>query len=472
MGSFGRKILIQNRRRILVRKKKRTSPVTFRKDMLQKDLERLRAAYSLLRFTHQSRYLELINLHFERKKKIVLPDEKARIHFLFISPAFWPSYCGVFEACKSHPEIETAIVLLETEGTPVELSSLRGARDFLDKNNIRYIPYNDYDILEQNPHIIVYNYPYNHIYHYFAQFSADSVKKLGVRPVYVHYGLEFDRPRETGMLDFYHYQNYCQALAWKRFAIHKDVREGSFAKGYLGGSNVVACGHPKFDRYYSGTNKPLPEALTQKAAGRPLLVYRIHHPPTELDYTYKNRTHSLPCKETIRILRYLAKQEDFCTAVLIHPLFASRVEKEHIMSQEEWLALKKMVQDSPNTYLHEGDYQPLLMNADYFITEMSSLMIEMAFFDKPILYLYDEPAYFKPFAEDIIRSFFHGNSIYDVQLFLDRIRKGGKDGPKRSSASELQKLHRHGNISKYIAEKMINDIRIESAEKLNSTQYI
>jgi Putative glycosyl/glycerophosphate transferases involved in teichoic acid biosynthesis TagF/TagB/EpsJ/RodC len=456
-------MLEARRRHALSRKRKQVMPLTPHEAHLRKILCKFEQVYRATRSEHQKVYMELINLCYENRRKAPGPDEAVRIHFLFYSPAHWPSWRSVYYACMEDVRADVKIVLLDTENTPEETSVTKGGRDFLVREGVDFIEYAQYDIVEQKPHVIVYNYPYNHVYHYFAQFNAPVVKKLGIRPAYIHYGIEFDQPRGTdGILNHYHYLNACQCLAWKRFAIHDDIRKGAFKHGYLGGSNVVVGEVPKFDTYLETQARVMPEDLAARADGRTILAFQLHYPPHDREYTYKYRTHSLPCREIIAVLRYLAGQTSFLTAVMVHPLFETRVLRERVVTKEQWRELLQSVQESPNLFLYKGDYQSLLFHADYFITELSSLMIEMAFLNKPTLYLYDEPSCFKPFAEHMIASFYHGSGLEDVKKFIRDVVKNHDGAEKCTPVLDMRQGDSPETAGKRIARAIIEGVLAES----------
>lgn len=369
-------------------------------------------------------YIATVNLHHRLNREPLRDGQKVRIHFLYLADAYWSSWETFYHACLADSRVETTIIFLERQaGELPGFPDPEKARAFLETNSIPYIPYAQYDPYVERPHILVYQSPYNDVYLHFPKLKANFIKQAGIRPVYISYGIEYDQAPEGGdvpaaSLNVLHYRQYVQLFAWKQFVMHEDIREGFFRHCLAGGAQVVAMGHPKFDGYMRPRQKAFPGDFTAKAGSRPILVWQVHHHVRRDDRSGSDRSHSLPFSETRAIAEWLHLQSGIFTILTLHPSFATDVVRNGRTGAEDIATFKKLVTNSPNMTLYEGPYQPLLAQADAFITEPSSLMLEMAFLGKPVLFLHDLDVNFKPFAGDIVDSFYHGRGLADLKNFL------------------------------------------------------
>jgi len=429
--------------------------------LLKKEISALEATTQRLKFYGRRTYMEAVNLCFERHKPPLRPGEKIRIHFLFIIPSYWPAWRSFYEACRADARLEVTIVLLDCSGTPMENQQRLGARKLLEEIGLPYKDYADYDPGQENPHLIFYSQPYNNYYEYFRKVSPDLIKAGGHAPLYCTYGIEYDASKNKEWINIAHYHHDAQSLAWRSFVMHEDIREGYFRFCRTGGAHVFPIGHPKFD-IYAGSHGEPPRQILEKQKGRKLVIFQVHHPNNH-DCLSKDRTHHLPLPEIVAIIQWLAEQENVFTAITLHPLFSSWSVERREITPEALEQLKMRIAQSQNTSLYQGDYQALLPLADAFISGQSSLLLEMAFQNKPVLYLYDEPLALKPFAEEIFASFYHGrgygHGLLDVQTFVARLNSG--DDPlagKRQNVLEKFFSSVDGQIGLRMKEHIIDNL--------------
>ena len=454
------------RRNILNGQRRRGRAKTLPQMLLEREISDMAATARRIRFYGKRTYMEMVNLCFEHSKIFMRPGEKIRIHFLHAAPSFWPAWRSFYEACRADARLEPMIILLDCAGTPLESPQHMGAREFLEEMNLPYTDYADYDLAHEKPHLIFCTMPYNAYYKYFRKVRPDLLKAMGIRLLYCTYGIEYDAAKNKEKLNAVHYHNDTQVLAWRSFVIHEDVRQGYFRFCRTGGEHVLALGHPKFDVYVRKT-PPLLGHIEEVRRGRTVVFYQVHH-PNDHDCRYAYRSHSLPVEETISIIRWLAEQTDVCAVITLHPLFEIRVIQQHRLTTEAVEGIKEAIRQSPNTVLYAGEYQPLLPHMDAFISDQSSLLLEMAFQNKPVLYLYDEPLHLKPFAGEIFASFYHGrgygHGLADVREFLSRLKSG--DDPlagKRQQVWEKFFSSCNGRIGLHMKKRILNDLGLSHA---------
>ena len=343
--------------------------------------------------------------------------EKIRLHFLYIADSYWPSWQSLIEACQKDPRIELKMVFLNTAGTRLYSSQYELAEQFLKENNISYIDYKDYFPEDEKPHVLFYQTPYDTNYSVFRKVRPDFVTEQGIRIAYLSYGIEYDMSVNNDRLQNLQYDHLVHKLAWKIFVMHKDIKEGFYMNCKTGGAHVHVTGHPKFD-WYINKYSELPANLIAKANGRKIIALQLHC-YNDNDCPGAKRIHSVPFSEHLKILELLKNYKEYFFVYTIHPAYKTRNIDKKFCSLKDYSYFISEIENSENTYLYQGNHQPLIANADAFITENSSLMIEMGFFNKSVLYMYDVPIAKKPFAEKLSDTFHHGHTWRDVLDFLD-----------------------------------------------------
>jgi hypothetical protein len=415
-------------------------------------------------------YVATVNLRHDLNRVPLRKGEKIRVHFLYLSEYYWPSWDSFYRSCLADERLDVKVVFLDAKDACLpEFPPFNHAEDFLQTHGVPYTLYREYDPYAELPHLLIYQSPYNNVYLHFSKLKANFIKEVGIRPVYIPYGIEYDMPRTDpsspqARLNVLHYRQYVQLFAWKIIAMHEDICVGFFRHCLAGGAHVAILGHPKFDGYFTAGAPGLPQDLLRKAAGRPLLVWQLHHFVNDLA-SDPARTHSLPFAQTRKIFSWLHDQDRVCSVVTLHPCFAADAVQNGQAGPADVENLREFIRRSPNMALYEGDYQTLLAGADAFVTEKSSLMLEMAFLGKPVLLLLDLQVCFKPFAADIAAAFYHGSGLEDVQNFF-RILEGSAPDTLAESRKRVRETcfaGCDGQVGEKIKEYLIAELRQEMA---------
>ncbi|MDL2207201.1 CDP-glycerol glycerophosphotransferase family protein [Desulfovibrio sp. OttesenSCG-928-M16] len=450
------------------KKKAEHSYAAFSEILIARELNRLAETVYKMKFDHQSSYLEFAKLLYEYNKIPLHQGEKIRIHFLFFAPSFWPACESVYRAFSQDADVEVGVVYLHADPSRRVDTQRSGGRAFLEENNIPYIDYKDYDIAEQKPHIIVYQTPYNDVYEEFPGLKCDRVTKLGVRAIYISYGIEYDKSVNTNHLVNIHHHHYVQCLAWKVFVMHNDIKDSFAQYCRLGSSHVEAMGAPKMDAYFHKKTSSVIDKIKEYADDRKVVAIFIHHPNNH-ESLYKFRMHSIQFSEHIKILNYLSKQHDFYFVVTLHPRFLTTAVRKLYTTSNMLDEFKNIIEQSSNIYLYSSDYQNLVSLADAFITEQSSVMIEMGMSGKPVLYLYDEPLPLKNFAEQIAESYYHGKTVDDVYDYIDLLRTGKDVLREKRNAIKQKFLETHDGDTGYRIYKNIKESLLSECRASNNT---
>lgn len=356
---------------------------------------------------------------FQMNQVTLKRNEKIRIHFLYVTDSYWPSWKSLYDSCVQDSNIETKVVFLNTQQTDLFSSQHVNSEKFLLDNHISYIDYKDYMPELERPHLVIYQTPYNIYYEIFRKVRPDFMTMLGIRTAYISYGIEYDKSISNEHIQNLHYTHRVHAFAWRLFVMHQDIKEGFYEYCPSGGFHICVSGHPKFDCYFNDSLS-LPLSLINKANKRKIIAFQIHC-YNDSDCIGQKHVHSIPFHEHQKIMELLKTYKNYFFVYTIHPAFKTRNIDRKFCTIDEYSKFITAIEQAENMYLYTGNHQALLANADAFITENSSLMLEMGFFNKSILYLYDQPVSLKPFAEKLASTFHHGHTHEDVKNFMEKI---------------------------------------------------
>lgn len=409
-------------------------------------------------------YICLSKISFKMNQRHLNKNEKLKIHFLYIADSYWPSWESIYNACAKDENLDVKVIFLRTKGTHLYSSQYVEAEKFLKIRKIPYIEYQNYIPEEERPHVILYQTPYNVNYDVFNKLRPDFITGLGIRIVYISYGIEYDKSINNEHIQNLHYTHRVHSLAWRLFVMHSDIKDGFYKYCPAGGFHIVVSGHPKFDCYVN--NKfSLPNTLLEKANGRKIIAFQIHC-YNDSDCIGEKRIHSIPFAEHLKIQQILSSYKKYFFVYTIHPAFKTRNISRGFCTSKDYFNFIKKIKSSNNMCVYKGDHQTLLAEADAFITENSSLMIEMGFFNKSVLYMYDRPIALKPFAEKLVSTFHHGHSHKDVVNFIENIVFKHDDLlQKRALQREsiFPKSTYDGNIGLRIKQYIIKTVKEESS---------
>ena len=399
---------------------------------------------------------------FQMNRRDPQPNEKVKVDFLLHSAAHLSSCESILKACIADPNVQTKILvgqINEFRGQ-TRLESLGCELQRLENCNL------DSDA----HHALIVLRPYPSDFPAWMRVVC-HFKEHGIRCVYVSYGIEYDDSRESGFLKTIHFRMSLHRHAWRIYTCSPVVRRDYGRYCSAGNAHVRYLGHPKLDIIHDSSRYPLPAELKDKIAGRRIVTWQLHY----FDYSRygrggiirsAGRFHNPPFKETKRILDYLQReQSDFFVLVTIHPLFHQRAVQEGVATQVEIDAFLARIESSENTaWYRELDYRSGLAAAEAFISEHSSLLIEMILTQKPVLYLEDIPVTHNEFGEGIISTYYKGTGLEDVIRYLDMLRRGedSKKEDRRKALEEFIPL-RDGKSGERIKDDIVRSIREESA---------
>ncbi|MFA5576797.1 MAG: hypothetical protein WC983_05925 [Tissierellaceae bacterium] len=398
---------------------------------------------------------KMIETFFQKNKVKLKENEKIRICFLFEAPTLWPSWDSLWRACLDDKKMETQIILYNNK--VFQNSQNQGATEFLIKNRIPYIDYNEKIIKEFNPHIIFLQSPYEEAFRP-ENLRSTYLKSNGHRIIYIPYGIEISNTDESRINQF---GNNLVFNAWKIYTFSSIMKENyhEFIDEKL--NNIRSLGHPKFDRLYN-YNLDNIQRIKEKANERKIIFFRLHFPKEVYDQgELKMVTPYL--KEYYKFADHLNKYKDFYFLFRTHPKFYDTCYK----FQDGLLGVKFFykLKDNENVlFLKDEDYRLGIFSADCIIGDRSALMVESSVSEKPILYLYNKD-FKEPMTKGVKRlfdSYYQGTGYLDILNFLTMCR-ADKDPKKDERINAFKStIENYDGLSGYrIKEDIIQAITSE-----------
>ena len=365
---------------------------------------------------------------------------KVKICYIFQIPSFWPSFESIYKKIIKDERFDFKFYLLDMEYK--EPSQMKGAREFLEKNNISYEPLTMDKLKKFNPHIAIIQTPYDK-WHRNDEFSSDNLRKMNIRLAYIPYGTEFGATEESIKIQF---DNNFLNNMWRIYTVSEATQRYYCAYSKQNVYSVKALGHPKFDGLY---NK---ECTTnydfRKLAGKKkIILVKIHFPKI---FNEKFVTPDL--NVYIELIKNIKKYKNAYFIFMLHPLMFD--EEKNSISKE----LLNYINKCDDIFVFKDeDYREPLYVADAFICDRSSLAFEIAMFNKPTLFLENEEykeKYVEEFAE-LFNCYNKGCEFKDIDKFISDVL----NDQAKNSANICSKLHECiSEIDGNIAERIINDL--------------
>ncbi|BCJ92953.1 hypothetical protein acsn021_05220 [Anaerocolumna cellulosilytica] len=352
---------------------------------------------------------------FNVKDKYIMYDkkEKIRIVFMIQVASFWPSIESFYEACIQDDRFDTRLILI-TESS-VEKVQMENTREFLQNNHLQYEIYSEELLKIIQPHIAVYQPPYDVSYRTPETLSIHT-KKMGTRIVYVPYGIEIADTEDARLA---HFDTYVVRNSWRIYTFSEMMRQ-EYNK-YCGNRNAVrACGLPKFDAYYNKQFN-LNTQIANRVKNRKIVLWKMHFP--KIIYEEGVQLQVTPYLDVyLELEKKLINYQDLFFIVMPHPMFtSSTIPCELAKKAGELLSRLK---GHENVFIDIAqDYRDSLFNADAIMIDRSAIMVEAAVCDVPILYLYNQVYTEKmtPPIQMLVDTYNKGTTIEDIEKFLNQV---------------------------------------------------
>lgn len=398
-----------------------------------------------------------VNFSYKRNLVPYYPKEKIRILFLFQVASFWPSWESFYNACINDSRFDVKVILYdEIVG---EKSQMLTSRNFLKNNNIKFTDYDRFNIDEFNPHIMVYQSPYDS-WHRPKELWSRHYRAKGVRVMYITYGIEISDTEDARDSHFnLEFIDFC----WRIYTFSEKMKLDyeKYCKNY---KSVRALGQPKFDGLIDKSEHKLDENLVNKINGRKVYLWKVHF-PKEILCNERIVMVTPYLNEYVNFAKEIENYKDIFFIFMPHPKFkemCGRIAGGAAKAKKIW----DMLNSYENAYIYEDDdYRPGLLNSDYIMVDRSAIMVESGAAGVPVLYLsnkdYKEP--FPKAIEPLINSYYQGTGCKDMIKFIEMCNEGNDlKKEKREKAFKKCIPYFDGNCGKRIALDIIKSLKKES----------
>ena len=271
--------------------------------------------------------------------------------------------------------------------------------------------------------LVFIQFPYDAAFHTPDMLSF-GFKVRGTRVIYIPYGFEIS---DTPIARKDHFNSRVVENSWRIYVSSEGIKE-EYDKYCRNRDAVRVTGSPKFDSIKNKENFPLPIEITERAKGRPIIVWKMHFPKV-------NRINGKNCMITPYIREYVEfskrvdAYDDYYFVVLPHPKMLGKLVSSDLQGEdqliEESRELLSLLSLKENIYIDRSvDYRNSLFNASAIILDRSGVMIEAAMLDVPLL-LMDNADYKEPFVtpvKDVMDTVKRGSTCSDICFFLDSLK--------------------------------------------------
>jgi hypothetical protein len=381
------------------------------------------------------------------------PNEQIRVAILFQDPSLWTAIESFYDALINDSRFSVNIFVLEKPEFTYEAQS-----NFLKFFNFEFTEYSFERLLWFAPHAILLQTPYDYTNRPLSAYSM-KFKKAGIRVIYIPYGIEIvDTPSAR-------YDHFRMPVINNAYRIY--VLSELFAneyKKYCGNYKAVrAVGLPRFDVFSQKEKYRLPDTTLELANGRKIVVWHTHFPK-------KSNIGDIPrlitpyLDEYINFANKLNEYTEYFFIFQPHPKFGRDVSTNEFKAQTD--EIFSILEHMPNVYIdYSDDYHAALMSADAFISDRSSLLVEVGACDIPVLYMknsdFEEKAF--PPLERLFSVYTQGTSCSDMINFLwafDNEVDANKE--IRNKAFKSLAVYLDGACGKRIAEDLYDSITTET----------
>lgn len=358
----------------------------------------------------------LSELCFMNRRIPYIQGEKVRMVFLYQIPSFWPSWESLYKECMENSDIDARLLLLDETNT--EKSQMAGAEQFLMERNISYLRFEEFCLEDFMPHVLVIQTPYDE-WHRKNEHWSGRFKQMGIRVVYIPYGVEISDTEDSHQL---HFRTNVIENSWRIYTF-SDVMKKDYYKHASNRRAVRAVGLPRFDYYYNVRGKRLLDNIEGRRAGRKVVVWKVHF-PKNIDINGKNTMVTPELSEYVAFARQVRNYSDFFFIFIPHPKF---FENKGNKLTEDIKSMVGYLSGCENAWIdYSGDYRDSLVSADYVIIDRSAVMVEAGALNVPVCYVSNKD-YFEPVTQAIkplIDSYYQANDCDGMLDFLNMCLKG------------------------------------------------
>ncbi|KTE93852.1 hypothetical protein AT727_02535 [Desulfitobacterium hafniense] len=406
----------------------------------------------------------LLCISFRREqlfKLMALARDRAKgvysIVFFVHEYSVWPSLQSVYEASLKRYDYRPRLVYIPFFH---ELSSFDHEKEIAHYVSAGYniIRYEDYNLSEEGPDIVVYVKPYESIP---EKFRVKEVNQTGCKCIYIPYGMETANTPEGTSYQCYSPMQY---LAWRILAYSQDYYSKIQQYTYTHGRNYLKIGHPRMDlRFEDMCEDTSYRMIKTKARNRKIVMWNTHFTLSDGD----NWGTYLLFGDTV--LNYFENNKDLFLLWRPHPLFfkaLAQAENKDITEVMDWFA---ELGESDHILIDRfPTYLAAFAASDALLTDITSFVPEYAVRNKKML-ITKKPGSTPPLFNNLNSILNVTESKDDIILFLDDVLHGMDYFPNR-----IQEIYQELYLSdsETVAQRLLNYIDAEIKKECEFTSSI
>ncbi len=340
--------------------------------------------------------------------------KKIKVAFMFQVPSFWPSWDSLYRELINDEFFD--VKLFWINGRARDPSQMKGEKQFLESKMIPYEIFSYEKIVEFSPVYMIYQTPYDNG-HRDAEAWSVRYKLMGIKIVYIPYGIEISDTRESR---YKHFSLPVVLNADEIFIMSETMRQ-EYNKYCINSQHAKVTGLIRFDALTEGF--PILDIVKKKATGRKIVLWKVHFPKVFVENGIKKQA-TPDINEYLKFVDWMEKEEELFFVFMPHPKFTDDTIDPEL--REMAIKLLERLEDLTNVYIDRSDdYRNSLVNSDAIIVDRSAVMIEAGIKGVPVLYMYnsdyEEPM--TPPVQKILDSYYRGTNSVDMIEFCQDLKK-------------------------------------------------
>lgn len=384
-----------------------------------------------------------------------MTEKKVSIVFLAQEYSVWPSLEMFYRHCAGDERYKITLVYVPFSNSgeilPADIVPYTDA-------GLPIVPYTDFDIVGESPDVVVLVKAYDVMP---PGYMGEDLDRVGEALAYIPYHISLFgasavvNPFAQGM-DLFYSSQPVQTVARYFVMDSPGLAAHTAANNLRSGDNLLRLGHPRMDLYSKNATPPvMPTAWAPKLEGRTVFLYNSHHTDdftTFFDYFEK-------------LLAFFAEHKEYALIWRPHPLMKSRFCEKKLMTERKWNKLLKKAAAVPNIVCDmSAAYHEAFTFSHALLTDISSLLIEYMFLDRPILLLRrssDAPDRYKDYLRpELLAVVEQAGSWAEISAFMQRVKMGEDLNEFLRREFLREGLYGYGtNVSKALADTIYNDLR-------------
>lgn len=305
-----------------------------------------------------------------------------------------------------------------------------------------------YDLKKLAPDYVFYCRPYNP--DYYEEYKSSVVRKYA-KICFITYGYNLENKRDYNFnfVNNYDFLQNCSYI-FTSTDYEKKVLKKRFLLSTIVGTypRIEFLGFPRFDLFYKKQN-------LQKERKVFTILYT---PRWTSSFKKKNQVGTFLSYITF-FYDYAKNNRDIKIIIRPHPLMFSHYLENGIVESDYFFKLENNFKYLGNIFMDKNkDYLESLEEADVFISDYTSLLVDYFISGKPVIYLGNLDL-FNADTRKMCKSFYLADSWQKIKMFIEQIRNGNDCFFYERKKIFLEIIKNYGKASENIINILLKDFR-------------